>query len=128
MTESSDNAERIELFGKGKWTHEAVPPGCECPDCKEWCMDLLVWIDDEEVCCDSCGTIYNPSTRKRVGSADDACLHCGELRPAMLDRSPDGRVTCKTCGTIYNPGTGDVYSRGQVQTKGGGNDDHASAS
>ena len=134
MTERPKDAERSDLpaqeglFGKGAWTHEAVPPGCECPDCREWRMDSLVWIDDEEVRCDSCGTIYNPTTRKRVGSADDACLHCGELRPAMLAWSADGRVTCKTCDTVYNPGTGEVHSRGQVEMKGGGDDGHASAS
>ena len=127
MTKASDNAERSDLFGKGQWTHEAVPPSCECPDCREWCMDLLVWIDDEEVCCDSCGTIYNPSTRERVGSADDACRHCGELRPAMLVRSADGQVTCKTCGTASKPDTGEVQSRDRVPPKGGGDDGHASA-
>jgi len=85
MTERPKDAECSDLFGKGEWTHQAVPPGCECPDCKEWRMDLLVWIDDEEVRCDS-------------------------------------------CGTIYNPGTGEVHSRGQVRTKGGSDDGHASAS
>lgn len=127
MTKPTNNAERSDLFGKGEWTHQAVPPGCECPECKEWCRDLLVWIDDEEVRCNSCGTIYDPKTRQCVGNADDACLHCGELRPAMLDGSADGRVTCKTCGTIYNLGTGVIHSRGRVPTKGGGDDGHASA-
>lgn len=122
MTEPTDNAERSDLFGKGEWTHEAVPPGCECPECKEWCMALLVWIDDEEVRCDACGTIYNPATRKCVGSTDDACLQCGEERPAMLSWSDDGRVTCKTCSTVYNPGTGEVHRRSQVLPKGGRND------
>jgi len=120
MTQPSDNGNRSELFGKGKWTHEAVPPGCECPECSEWRMDLLVWVDDEEVRCTSCDAIYNPNTRKRVGSADDACPVCGELRPAMLAWSADGRVMCKTCGTVYNPGTGEVHSRGRVPSKGGG--------
>lgn len=120
MTKPSDNGDRSDRFGKGKWTHEAVPPGCECPECNEWRMDSLVWIDDEEVRCTSCDAIYNPTTRKRVGSADDACLGCGELRPAMLTWSADGRVTCKICGTVYNPGTGEVHSRGRVPSEGGG--------
>ncbi len=118
MRKASDNGERRDLFGKGQWTQEAVPPGCECPECNEWRMDSLVWIDDEEVRCTSCDTIYDPNTQKRVGSADDACLHCGELRPALLTWAADGRVTCRSCGTIYNPGTGEVHSRGQAQPKG----------
>jgi len=47
-----------------------VQPGCECPQCQEWSMDLLVWIDDDTVECATCGTRYQPATGKVVGVAD----------------------------------------------------------
>ncbi len=31
-----------------------------CPDCGEADADLLVWLDDEFVRCETCGTIYSP--------------------------------------------------------------------
>ena len=31
MSERRPETDRSELVGKGQWTHEAVPPGCECP-------------------------------------------------------------------------------------------------
>jgi len=37
---------------------EAVPPDCGCPKCKERYSDHLVWIDDENVECQICETIY----------------------------------------------------------------------
>lgn len=50
-----------DLFGRGRWTHAAVPPGCECPECREWSPDLLVWIDETTVQCETCGTKYQPT-------------------------------------------------------------------
>lgn len=35
-----------------------VSPGCECPSCGEADADSLVWLDDEQVQCSSCQTIY----------------------------------------------------------------------
>jgi uncharacterized Zn finger protein len=32
-----------------------------CPFCGEDDIDHLVWLDDEKVRCDSCGTIYDPN-------------------------------------------------------------------
>ena len=32
-----------------------------CPDCGETSVDRLVWIDDEFVRCDACGTIFDPT-------------------------------------------------------------------
>lgn len=40
---------------------EFVPPGCECPQCHEANMDLLVWIDDETVECQTCKNQYQPA-------------------------------------------------------------------
>ena len=37
-----------------------VAPGLACPECGEADADRLIWIDDEFVRCDACGTIYPP--------------------------------------------------------------------
>jgi len=47
--------------GENGQDHELVPPGCECPQCHERDMDLLVWIDDETVECQTCKTRYRPA-------------------------------------------------------------------
>jgi hypothetical protein len=31
-----------------------------CPQCGEDRIDYLVWIDDDQVRCDRCGTVYEP--------------------------------------------------------------------
>jgi rubredoxin len=41
--------------------YERVAPGMACPKCGEDEMDSLVWIDDDKVRCDSCGTVYDPN-------------------------------------------------------------------
>jgi Zn ribbon nucleic-acid-binding protein len=64
MAEQQPEVDRSNLVGKGEWTREAVPPGCECPGCKEWCPDLLVWIEDDRVECQTCGAIYDPRDGK----------------------------------------------------------------
>ena len=64
MSDTPSKTDRSDLVGKGKWTHEAVPPGCECPSCKEWCPDLLVWIEDDRVECQTCSAIYDPRDGK----------------------------------------------------------------
>ena len=50
----------------------AVQPGCECPQCQEWSMDLLVWIDDDTVECATCGTRYQPATGNPPASREAA--------------------------------------------------------
>ncbi|WP_437226536.1 hypothetical protein SH661x_004636 [Planctomicrobium sp. SH661] len=35
-----------------------VAPGLACPECGEADADRLIWLDDEFVQCDACGTIY----------------------------------------------------------------------
>lgn len=40
---------------------EGTAPGPACPRCEEDDIDRLVWIDDEKVRCDSCGTVYDPN-------------------------------------------------------------------
>jgi len=42
-------------------------------------MDLLVWIDDEDVRCTSCGTIYNPTTGEATSTdlLSRAGVRCG---------------------------------------------------
>ena len=71
MTQREPESDRRELVGRGEWMHEAVPPGCECPSCREWCMDLLVWLDDDIVRCTTCGTRYNPTTGQIAGCDDE---------------------------------------------------------
>ena len=64
MSDTRSKADRSDLVGKGEWTHQAVPPGCECPGCKEWCPDLLVWLEDDRVECQTCSAIYDPRDGK----------------------------------------------------------------
>jgi rubredoxin len=40
---------------------DRVAPGMACPRCGEDEMDSLVWIDDDQVRCTSCGTVYDPN-------------------------------------------------------------------
>ena len=60
MAKQRPKIDRSDVVGKRGWTHTAVPPGCECPSCKEWCPDLLVWVEDDRVECETCGAIYDP--------------------------------------------------------------------
>lgn len=43
---------------------ERIRSEWRCPRCGEDDIDLLVWIDDERVRCDHCGTLYNPNWRE----------------------------------------------------------------
>ena len=61
MTTRKPESDRSLLVGKGEWTHLAVPLGCECPECHEWCPDLLTWTDDDSVECETCGRKYQPA-------------------------------------------------------------------
>lgn len=40
---------------------ERVRPEWRCPGCGEDDIDWLVWIDDKQVRCGRCGTIYHPN-------------------------------------------------------------------
>ena len=51
----------MSAAGRDNLDHEAVPPGCECPQCHESDTDRLVWIDDETVECQTCKTRYQPA-------------------------------------------------------------------
>ena len=64
MSERCPETDRSDLVGKGEWTHQAVPPGCKFPGCKEWCPDLLVWVENDRVECQTCGAIYDPRDGK----------------------------------------------------------------
>ena len=64
MAKQRPKIDRSDVVGKGGWTHTAVPPGCECPECEEWCPDLLVWVEDDRVECQTCGAIYDPRDGK----------------------------------------------------------------
>jgi uncharacterized Zn-finger protein len=37
---------------------EIVCPGSECPSCGENRVDYLVWINDEEIECQTCKNMY----------------------------------------------------------------------
>lgn len=39
-----------------------VAPCFACPNCGEDDVDSLVWIDDEQVRCARCGTVYHPNS------------------------------------------------------------------
>jgi Zn ribbon nucleic-acid-binding protein len=45
---------------------DVVQPGMECPNCREYRIDWLVWMDDDSdfVCCQSCGTEYEPGRQE----------------------------------------------------------------
>ena len=64
MAKQRPKIDRSDVVGKGGWTHTAVPPGCECPECEAWCPDLLVWVEDDRVECQTCGAIYDPRDGK----------------------------------------------------------------
>lgn len=49
---------------------EQVEPGFACPHCGERRMDMLVWIEDDRVECQTCGHHYDPA-----GTGDDAHVH-----------------------------------------------------
>jgi len=38
-----------------------VEPRLGCPNCGMVDSDRLIWIDDESVRCDGCGTVYRPA-------------------------------------------------------------------
>jgi rubredoxin len=38
-----------------------VPPESACPNCKQRDADRLEWIDDDQVQCLSCWTLYTPN-------------------------------------------------------------------
>ncbi len=40
---------------------ERVEPGFACPHCGERRMDLLVWIEDDKVECQTCRHRYDPA-------------------------------------------------------------------
>ena len=50
-------ADRLDPPLPDATNHVDIP----CPDCGETSADRLVWIDDEFVRCDACGTIYPPA-------------------------------------------------------------------
>ncbi len=39
---------------------ELVDESSACPECGERRIDWLVWQDDEQVRCETCGTVYEP--------------------------------------------------------------------
>lgn len=42
-----------------------VEPQDACPSCGERDTDRLIWLDDERVECQACGTTYEPGDRQR---------------------------------------------------------------
>jgi len=40
---------------------ERVPDRDVCPDCGEDLVDELVWNEWDEVCCQTCGALYDPN-------------------------------------------------------------------
>ncbi|MEZ6233426.1 MAG: hypothetical protein R3B68_04480 [Phycisphaerales bacterium] len=46
-----------------------VDPIFACPTCGERDADRLAWIDDDQVECQACGTIYEPGAAKGGGDA-----------------------------------------------------------
>ena len=47
-------------------SEDPVSEGNCCPRCSERRIEFLVWIDDDNVRCTSCGTIYDPITGKEA--------------------------------------------------------------
>ena len=46
---------------------DPVRPEGACPKCGQRECDELVWIDDEQVECQSCKTVYRPGERNDAG-------------------------------------------------------------
>lgn len=46
---------------------DPVRPEDACPKCGECECDVLVWLDDEQVECQSCKTVYRPGERNDAG-------------------------------------------------------------
>ena len=46
---------------------DPVRPEDGCPKCGQRECDELVWLDDEQVQCQSCKTIYRPRERNDAG-------------------------------------------------------------
>ena len=44
--------------------YDMVDEADACPKCGQRDIDRLVWIDDDRVECQTCGTVYNPVERK----------------------------------------------------------------
>ncbi len=42
-----------------------VDPSEACPCCGQRDADLLLWLDDDRVECQACGTIYEPGKGER---------------------------------------------------------------
>ena len=40
--------------------NDRVDPAFACPGCGQRATDSLVWIEDDRVACQTCGTVYNP--------------------------------------------------------------------
>ncbi len=40
---------------------ERVEPGFACPHCGECRMDMLVWVEDDRIECQTCGRHYDPA-------------------------------------------------------------------
>jgi hypothetical protein len=53
---------------------DLVPPEDACPKCGEQNVDRLVWIDDDNVRCGTCGKRYRPgpSGGQQGGLGNDA--------------------------------------------------------
>jgi hypothetical protein len=49
-----------DLFQSHEGEGDGTPPGPACPHCGEDDLDRLVWLDDENVRCESCGNVYEP--------------------------------------------------------------------
>lgn len=57
-------------------SNNEAEPGCEhaapedaCPNCGERESDELVWLDDERVQCQKCGTTYQPGGKRNDSDA-----------------------------------------------------------
>ena len=51
--------------------YDMVDEADACPKCGQRDIDRLVWIDDDRVECQTCGTVYKPGERNGGDHAND---------------------------------------------------------
>jgi len=81
---------------------EKVEKGKECPRCGEDEQDLLEWLNDTDVLCQSCQTTYNPET----GEILDSSAFDDPADPGDMDGDFDSGMRDAGFGTDESYGSG----------------------
>jgi rubredoxin len=60
----------IAMNASNNDTPVRVGAACACPSCGEREMDRLVWNEDEQVECTTCGHVYDPESNAANGGVE----------------------------------------------------------